>query len=578
MDDVDANVSWKDYLPVGLYSLILFGFAGFSGRPLTMHEARLPQTSREMLWHHEWLLPTSGGRPWLERPPLPHWVLITFMKLLGHDDRVWIVRLPSALMGVLTVLVTMSIAGRCFGRTAAVLTGSVLATSLKFYQYACLAEDDIYLAALLAIAAAFFAHAELGANQKPVRWYGFVGGRSWAILGFFAALGLSNLTKGPLLGIVILGAPVGVFLLIRSVTTRSFQPLLRYFWLWGWLVLIGLTIAWPWWAKRQVPDVVENWKYDYLGRMYGYYTAIDEPWWYYPPKLFLGLLPWAPFCLLGLAPAVVITITTVFRKRAKRLMAQSAELSPDSRAALDYPTPGNQTWLERAKKQALYMSKGYLFTVCWALVPLIVLSIPKGKHDHYLVPFLAPWAMLGTLGLIEFSRVFSVGRKSYIAAMILLLPGFCVAEALIAPGTDHTVDDTAFLLRCRNEVPAAAPLFINAKLGPVGNLDFFRMQFYSRPNARLIHNLSFLRDESITAPVVYVITRQRDERLLAQLGSFRDVDHSPVSHEISTPDGRYTLFCLTFAPQLHRYPLPAKVSSLQAMERAPGPWCGPPMP
>src|SRR5271168_3590737 len=100
MDDSTAKISWKDYLLVGLYSLILFGFAGFSGRPLTMHEARLPQTSREMLWHHEWLLPSSGGRPWLERPPLPHWIVISFMKLFGADDRVWIVRFPSALMGV----------------------------------------------------------------------------------------------------------------------------------------------------------------------------------------------------------------------------------------------------------------------------------------------------------------------------------------------------------------------------------------------------------------------------------------------------------------------------------------------
>ena len=78
------------------------------------------------------------------------------MKLFGHDDRVWVVRLPSAIMGTITVLMTMFIATRYFGRTVGVAAGCVLATSVKFYQYGCLAEDDIYLAALISVAAALF--------------------------------------------------------------------------------------------------------------------------------------------------------------------------------------------------------------------------------------------------------------------------------------------------------------------------------------------------------------------------------------------------------------------------------------
>ncbi len=34
----------RDYLLVGLFCAVLFGYAAFSGRPLTMHEARLPET------------------------------------------------------------------------------------------------------------------------------------------------------------------------------------------------------------------------------------------------------------------------------------------------------------------------------------------------------------------------------------------------------------------------------------------------------------------------------------------------------------------------------------------------------
>ncbi len=494
-----------------------------------MHEARLPQTSREMLWRHQWLLPTSGSRPWLERPPLPHWVVIGAMKLFGHDDRVWIVRLPSALMGAITVLLTIFIASRWLGREVGIAAGCLLATSYKFYQYATLAEDDIYLAMLLALAAALFTQAEFSTDTRRFRWFSFFTNRPWPIWFFFAVLGISNLTKGPLLGILILGAPAGAFLCLQAVTQRSLQPLLRYTWLWGWILLIALTIAWPLWAYHRVPDVLENWKYDYLGRMSGDYSAINQPWWYYAPQLVVALLPWTPLLAVGLWIG--------FRRGA------------------------TQHW----------------FVLCWALVPLMVLSIPKGKHDHYLVPFLSPCAILEASGLAATARHFRLGRKSLTIALLILGLGYCAGESLLAARTDHTVDDTAFLIRCRDEVPKGKMLCINAKLGPAGNLDFFRMQFYSRPDAVLLHNLSFLRDDRLTAPIVYVLTRQRDAALLGQMGTVEVIDQSRKSHEIDSPAGRFTLFRLSFDPHLLRYPVPAKITSRQAMERASGPWCGPPM-
>jgi 4-amino-4-deoxy-L-arabinose transferase-like glycosyltransferase len=568
------KISVKHWLALGLFSLVLFGFAGFSGRPLTMHEARLPETSREMLFNHQWLLPTSGGRPWLERPPLPHWFVISMMKVFG-TDRIWVARFPSTLMGTITVLLTALIAARWFDKTTALVAGYVLATSLKFYQYASLAEDDIFLAAMVCLSAAFFTFAE--SNPRPARsgLPGLFAARQWAILGFFAALGLSNLTKGPLLGILILGSAVGVYLLIQSVREKTARPLLRYVWLWGWLVLITLTFAWPLWAYHRYPDVLDNWKYDYLGRMNGHYAAINEPWWYYPPKLIVGLMPWLPIYAIGLLP----TLAAIFIQREPSSPAFAAP--PEAFVGgdvLNYRGAEKpKTWW--AAPPPSFSSRGHLFVICWALVPLVVLSIPKGKHDHYLVPFLPPWAIIGAFGLIEFGKLAHLGRKSFVAALVLLLVGYCFAEAAIAPGTDHTVDDTAFLIRCRAEVPASAPLYIDGKLGPTGNLDFFRIQFYSRPDAILLHNLTFLRDQRITAPVVYVICRERDRSFLDQLGVTQQIDQSPKSHEMGDPKtaffGRFTLYRLTFHPLIQRYPAPAYITSEQAMERSPGPWCGP---
>ena len=435
------------------------------------------------------------------------------------------------------------------------------------------------------------------------------------MVGFFFILGLANITKGPLLGLVILGTPVGIFLIWQSLANRSLQPMLRFTWLWGWLITIAMTVAWPLWAYHRYPDVLDNWRYDYLGRVSGTYSDINEPWFYYLPTTAISLVPWTPACLIGL-------LATFLDRRGRKPRSSVGEISQTGASAFGYhPDPS-----------------ALRFFLCWAMIPLLVLSIPRGKHHHYLVPLIAPWAVLGAIGLREIAKfLFTLRANRWwqnprVAMLILGLPGgvaivalhsrileptaitvylaiFWIAvvgcftyairkrrgpllmgtciiallvayswvQTMVAGGTDHTLDDTAFLNRVQAEVPANLPLYINGKLGPAGNLDFFRVQFYSRPDAKLLHNLTYLRDEKIAASVVYVITRAQDEVKLKELGTPVMIDQSPLSHDMPTPAGRFTLFRLTFNPKLIRYALPPYITSLQAMERADGPWCGPRM-
>ena len=102
-----------------------------------------------MYLHGEWVVPTSAGRPWLERPPLPQWITIAFAHTVGHFDQEWIVRLPSAVVATLVVLMTGVLATRWFGRTVGMISGLTLATTLEFCRYAWLAEQDIYLCLLV---------------------------------------------------------------------------------------------------------------------------------------------------------------------------------------------------------------------------------------------------------------------------------------------------------------------------------------------------------------------------------------------------------------------------------------------
>jgi 4-amino-4-deoxy-L-arabinose transferase-like glycosyltransferase len=600
MQESSSRLRLTDFLLIAVYSFVLFGYAGISGRPLTMHEARLPETARQMQHGGHWLLPMSGIRPWLERPPLPHWLVVASMKAFGHADREWIVRLPSAVMGLITVLLIAGISARWFGRTIGLLSGLALATSYEFYQYSGLAEDDIYLGALVALCMAIFICAEFCPKDED-HAVGFFKNRYWKLWAFFILLGLTNLAKGPLLGLAVVGVTVGTYLLWNPGSLR------KYLWFWGWLALVVLTLAWPLYAHHRYPDVLANWKYDYLGRVSGTYSDITQRWYYYAPALALAMLPWTPACLIGL----LATAGDLFRQK--------------------LPTPESPPTRQRALR----------LVWCWAIAPLILFSIPKGKHHHYLIPFLAPWAILAAFGLVEISKwilspqgprflrdplaglyvlgfpgaiaiawfhdkipgpphltllliifwlvvvgTFFISLQRASARLLLttilaaLLISYSWGETFLAARTDHTLDDTAFLRRAVREIPTNRQLFINANLGPTGNLDFFRMQFYSPPRAILLHNLSYLRDENIHDSEVFVIARAKDADLLRQLGVPVIVDQSAHSHDPPpgwTPaQASFTLFKLTFDPNLKRYPAPAEITNMQAMQRdRTGPWCGP---
>jgi 4-amino-4-deoxy-L-arabinose transferase-like glycosyltransferase len=576
-----------DYLLMVLCCALLFGYVAISGKPLTLHEARLPECAREMLARHNWLMPMNGDRPWLERPPFPHWVMMSIAALIGqHCDNVWSVRLAPALMGLLIVLMVARITARWFGRGIGLMAGLVLATMFEFYDYSTLAEDDIFLAFLVLGAMALFVRMEFFADPSPAqRSWRFFGWRPWPVVGFFVLLGLTNLAKGPLVGAVMIVATLGVYFLLTA-----WQGARRYLWFWGLLGAAVIAVSWHVYAHLRFPErggggYLANLRYDFSDT-----TEFDEPWWFYPPTLLGRAMPWTPAALVGLW------------------------------------VTARQAW--RGRDRVLR------FLWCWAIVPIIVLSIPHRKHHHYLVPCMAPWAILAALGLKPIAQTLfksavwarrpSFGLLLYglpgtialivllyfrklapmtdlraqfesLIFLVILLNGsiwlgyhglwvkngrWLLAAMLIGFGgvfswqqthlPDGTVADTNFLRQdVEGRVPANRLLAIDAAIGP---LDFFRVQFYLRPDALLLHNLSYLRSDRIHADDAYVVARASDLAPLQTLGQAQMLARSPRKHQANVPG--LALFHLTFKPDLKRYP-PPPVSPMQAMMRAPGPDCGP---
>jgi 4-amino-4-deoxy-L-arabinose transferase-like glycosyltransferase len=525
-----GNLGSRDYFLLMVFSVVLFAYSTVGGRPLTMHEARLPQTAREMQISRNYLFPTSGGRTWLERPPLPHWVMIAVATAVGHNDRVLFVRLPSALLGCMIVLLTAWMASGWFGRSIGLVSGFVLATMYEFWAYSSLAEDDIYLAALVAVAMAVFVHGEFFSRRCSLdSRTNFFATRPWQVLVVFALIGLTNLTKGPLLGVMIAASTIGAY----QVLTADRRRVLRYVWLWGWLLLIALTLAWPIAAYLRYPDVLDNWRFDYLGRLGGRF--LYQPPWYYLGALAMNLAPWTALSIFGL-------------------------WSTRQRVRSDRVGPERFLW-------------------CWAIVPVLVFSIPQGKHHHYLLPIVAPWAIVTAIGWTHVSRAILQVRPHFkprnamASILIVLLLGYSAGQTMFAARSDGTVEDTKFLREARMLVPENSPLFINAD---IGSMDFFRLQYYSRADAILLHNLTYLRDERIRQPSVYVITRARDQSKLETFGRAQVIAQSLKSHDDGgKPEGRFTLFRLQFDAKLTRYPAPQPITALQAMGRDEGPYCGP---
>src|SRR5690348_133876 len=62
---------------------------------LTYHEAFVAQGAREIVASGCWWHPAVGGLPWLEKPPLPFWVVAALGWCAG-DVTPTVARLPSA--------------------------------------------------------------------------------------------------------------------------------------------------------------------------------------------------------------------------------------------------------------------------------------------------------------------------------------------------------------------------------------------------------------------------------------------------------------------------------------------------
>lgn len=198
--------------------------------------------AREMLQRGDWVVPTYNGTMFPEKPPLMFWLMIVGYRILGVTELA--ARLPSAIFGVLTALVTYRIGRILVNPRAGFWAGIIMASTLIFTVSARAATVDSALVFLTAtafwlfvrFAPAFRRQADVddgsaqggrlpccsgdgapdpraaGATATPggVLAAGIVPDRWLVFVAMYLCLGLAVLAKGPV-GVVLPVAVLGLF-------------------------------------------------------------------------------------------------------------------------------------------------------------------------------------------------------------------------------------------------------------------------------------------------------------------------------------------------------------------------------
>jgi 4-amino-4-deoxy-L-arabinose transferase-like glycosyltransferase len=265
------------------YALILI-FAGSGTLPLLdPDEGRNAQIAHEMAVSGDWIVPTYGGLPYLDKPaPYFAMVAVSFLAL-GKTETA--ARLPAGLFAIALLLIVHRFCSREYGPRTAALAVAVVATMPMFIAFARLVIFDMPLAFFVtaSILAGYLAEERRGPLGT-----GDTGHRNWYLLSALCA-GLATLVKGPV-GLVV---PALVLLAFgwaegnRGVARRLLAPA-------NFAALAALIVPWVVAASLQRPDFLY---YGLVKETLQRFTTSEfqrsAPFFYYGPVLLAGCYGWS---------------------------------------------------------------------------------------------------------------------------------------------------------------------------------------------------------------------------------------------------------------------------------------------
>jgi 4-amino-4-deoxy-L-arabinose transferase len=332
---MDVTRRWA----LAILVFLAIGVAGLGIRPMVVpDEPRYGIIPAEMVETGNWLALRMNGFVYYEKPPMGYWLTAASIRAFGQNA--FAIRLPSALATLAVALVAGWLAARISGdRRDGPTAFLVQATTLGPMVLGTVAILDPPFAAFVGASMACLYCGCTSAGRARAGWLALAG----------AAAGFAFLTKG-LLAFAIPGVTALAFL----AWERRWRDMLTMPWIP--LAAAAATIApFAWAVHRAEPGF---WEYLIVIEHFRRVASPDsnqhpEPWWHFLAVFPVGAMLW----------------TIMWPAAAKGL-----------RAAGEWRS-------------------GVRFMLCWAVVPIAMLSLSSGKLPTYVLPMFAPVSVLVALGL-----------------------------------------------------------------------------------------------------------------------------------------------------------------------------------